>query len=50
MGVRDRGRWVVGSAHVMSAAPRLALALGYDVEADLEQLDDRPPIPDAFAR
>jgi hypothetical protein len=27
----------VGSARVLSAAPRIALAAGYDVEADLEQ-------------
>jgi hypothetical protein len=26
----------VGSARVLSAAPRIALAAGYDVEADLE--------------
>ena len=43
MGVLCAVAGVVGSAHVMSAAPRLAMALGYDVEADLEQLDDRPP-------
>jgi 4-carboxymuconolactone decarboxylase len=30
---------LVGSAHVVSAAPRLALALGYDLDADLERLD-----------
>ena len=29
---------LVGSAHVVSAAPRLARALGYDIEADLERL------------
>ena len=27
---------LVGSAHVVSAAPRLARALGYDLDADLE--------------
>jgi 4-carboxymuconolactone decarboxylase len=34
---------IVGSTHAMSAAPRLALALGYDVDAALESLevDDR---------
>jgi len=33
----------VGTAHVVAAAPKLALAIGYDVEAALEQLtgDDR---------
>jgi 4-carboxymuconolactone decarboxylase len=31
----------VGSARVLSAAPRLALAAGYDVEADLER--NEPP-------
>jgi 4-carboxymuconolactone decarboxylase len=31
----------VGSARVVSAAPRIALAAGYDVDAALEQLD--PP-------
>lgn len=33
----------VGSARVVSAAPRIALAAGYDVEAALEGLD--PPSP-----
>lgn len=35
-------RWLgpmVGSTHLMSAAPRLALALGYDVEMALEAMD-----------
>jgi alkylhydroperoxidase/carboxymuconolactone decarboxylase family protein YurZ len=31
----------VGSARVASAAPRIALAAGYDVEAALEELDRR---------
>jgi hypothetical protein len=31
----------VGSARVASAAPRIALAAGYDVEAALEELDPR---------
>jgi len=30
---------VVGSAHLVSSAPKLAMALGYDVGADLEGLD-----------
>jgi 4-carboxymuconolactone decarboxylase len=30
----------VGAARVVSAAPKLALALGYDVVAALEELDD----------
>ena len=30
---------VIGSARVVSAAPKLGLALGYDVEADIERLD-----------
>lgn len=30
---------LVGSAHVVAAAPRLAHALGYDVDADLERLE-----------
>jgi 4-carboxymuconolactone decarboxylase len=30
----------VGAARVVSAAPKLALALGYDVAAALEELDD----------
>ena len=30
---------VIGAARVVSSAPKLALALGYDVEAALEQLD-----------
>ena len=29
---------LVGSAHVVAAAPRLARALGYDLDADLEKL------------
>ncbi len=31
----------VGSARVASAAPRIAIAAGYDVEAALEELDRR---------
>jgi len=34
---------IVGSTHAMSAAPRLALALGYDVDAALESLDVEAP-------
>lgn len=30
---------VIGSARVVSAAPKLGLALGYDVEADIEGLN-----------
>jgi alkylhydroperoxidase/carboxymuconolactone decarboxylase family protein YurZ len=30
---------LVGSAHVVSVAPRLARALGYDIDEDLERLD-----------
>jgi len=30
---------LVGSAHVVAAAPRVARALGYDVDAALERLD-----------
>ena len=30
---------VTGSARVVGSAPKLALALGYDVEAALEQFD-----------
>jgi 4-carboxymuconolactone decarboxylase len=29
----------IGSAHLVSAAPKLAMALGYDVGADLERPD-----------
>jgi len=36
---------LVGSARVVTAAPRLACALGYDVDADLERLDDSPLRP-----
>lgn len=32
----------VGSAGVASAAPRIAIAPGYDVEADLERIDAQP--------
>jgi alkylhydroperoxidase/carboxymuconolactone decarboxylase family protein YurZ len=38
----------VGSARVTSAAPRIALAAGYDVEADIDRYDpdrDRVPLP-----
>jgi 4-carboxymuconolactone decarboxylase len=34
---------VVGAARVVSAAPNLALALGYDVGEALEAVDDLPP-------
>jgi 4-carboxymuconolactone decarboxylase len=34
---------VAGSARVMAAAPRLALALGYDVEWALEEADEAVP-------
>ncbi len=44
IGVLESVTGVVGSALVMSAAPRLALVLGYDVEDDLERL-----APDAEA-
>lgn len=30
---------LVGSAHVVASAPRLASALGYDLDADLERLE-----------
>ena len=33
---------VLGSARVVSAAPKLGLALGYDVEADIEGFDAGP--------
>jgi 4-carboxymuconolactone decarboxylase len=33
---------VIGSARVVSAAPKLGLALGYDVEADIESFDAGP--------
>ena len=33
---------VIGSARVVSAAPKLGLALGYDVEADIEGFDAGP--------
>ena len=32
---------LVGTAHVVAAAPKLALAIGYDVEAALEGRDER---------
>jgi 4-carboxymuconolactone decarboxylase len=37
--VLSRVASIVGSTHVMSAAPRLALALGYDVDAALETFE-----------
>jgi alkylhydroperoxidase/carboxymuconolactone decarboxylase family protein YurZ len=33
---------LVGSAHVVSSAPRLARALGYDIDAALERMDPEP--------
>jgi hypothetical protein len=36
---------IVGSARVVSAAPRIALAAGYDVEAALEQAGATPLSP-----
>jgi 4-carboxymuconolactone decarboxylase len=33
---------LVGSAHVVSVAPRLARALGYDIDGDLERLELSP--------
>jgi len=40
---------VVGLARMVSAAPEVALALGYDVDAALEALDiHRPGSPDGF--
>ena len=32
----------VGAARAISAAPKLGLALGYDVSAALERIDERP--------
>jgi hypothetical protein len=29
---------IVGSARIVSAAPRIALAAGYDVDADLDEI------------
>jgi 4-carboxymuconolactone decarboxylase len=34
---------LVGSAHVVSVAPRLARALGYDIDSELERLDIATP-------
>ena len=34
---------IIGSAIVMSAAPKLSMALGYDVDAGLEDHDTREP-------
>ena len=36
----------IGSARVVSAAPKLGLALGYDVSEDLERPPRRPPHAD----
>jgi 4-carboxymuconolactone decarboxylase len=33
---------LVGSAHVVSAAPRLARAMGYDIDGALERLETQP--------
>ncbi len=37
----------IGLERVVAAAPHLALALGYDVDAALEQLEDPPAAPGA---
>ena len=42
VGVLSASAPIVGSAHVVAAAPRIARALGYDIDARLEGLDDRP--------
>jgi len=34
---------LLGAARVVSAAPKLGLALGYDIEADIEGWDVGPP-------
>ena len=46
---------LIGSARVVTAAPKLGLALGYDVEADIEGLDpdldvSKPDIERVHAR
>jgi alkylhydroperoxidase/carboxymuconolactone decarboxylase family protein YurZ len=38
----------VGSARLVSGAPRIALAAGYDVEAELERLDHVDPSTDGL--
>jgi 4-carboxymuconolactone decarboxylase len=39
---------VIGSARVVAAAPKLGLALGYDVEADIEGREAGPDAADAL--
>jgi hypothetical protein len=39
----------VGSARLISGAPRIALAAGYDVEVDLEHLDRAEPLPEGHS-
>jgi 4-carboxymuconolactone decarboxylase len=41
---------LIGSARVVCAAPKLGLALGYDVEADIEALDPHLEATDAPAK
>lgn len=40
----------VGSAHLVSAAPKVALGLGHDVAGDLERLDPPPVTPAVGAK
>jgi len=39
VGVLETAGPLVGSAHVVASAPRLARALGYDIDAALERID-----------
>jgi alkylhydroperoxidase/carboxymuconolactone decarboxylase family protein YurZ len=43
VGVLTASAPIVGAAHVVAAAPRIARALGYDIDARLEGFDDPTP-------
>ena len=38
---------LIGTARVVCAAPKLGLALGYDIDADIEGLDHDPEVTEA---
>ena len=38
---------LIGTARVVCAAPKLGLALGYDIDADIEGLDHNPEVTEA---
>ena len=43
VGVLSASAPIVGASHVVSAAPRIARALGYDIDARVEGFGEPPP-------